>query len=220
MTLAYILITSLTALITVVGGYHMSREQGYDVDNSKFKVVAGVGMSNFVSASVIRNATLYLVCPIHGEFDIFSLFNYILVYDLCRFLTHLISHLFDMLQHRRHHAVKYPTPFASAVKTVKDVVFIESASVYIALHFVEVGIAGFCIATVLMHAHDVMRHGACMLPYEGFLMGQRDHALHHYWGYGNYGFLFPWWDDVCGTRKFRGDAKILKHYNKDESTEH
>jgi sterol desaturase/sphingolipid hydroxylase (fatty acid hydroxylase superfamily) len=208
--------------ISVKGSHVVSVNHGYDTNSSRYNKVLSVCGYNFFTTLATRTWGMHINAPSDplSGFDPFRFFHLLVVYDVFRFLMHFGSHVMDFEHHKRHHIVKCSLPFVHTLHTIKDVVVIEVLSMFIGLQFVSISYWEYMVVTILIQMHDILRHGGKRLPYEGVLMGVRDHALHHYHGYGNFGFIFPWWDEICGTR-MNGRVKNLKYYNnKHESSKH
>jgi len=140
-------------------------------------------------------------------------------HDTYFYWTHRAMHEWKFLKkhHLAHHHSKIPTPLAAAsfskVEAIIQGGFYISAVLFIPAHFSMYLIFYFFITYIAAIGHvefEFWPNSLYRFPYGNTFNSLTHHNLHHYYGKGNYGLYYRFWDEFCGTLHEKTYEKFYK----------
>lgn len=152
---------------------------------------------------------------IQNEFNkwgiLYSLLSFFLLHtwhDTYFYWTHRAMHEWKFLKkhHLAHHHSKIPTPLAAAsfskVEAIIQGGFYVSAVLFIPAHYSMYLFFYFFITYIAAIGHvefEFWPNSLYRFPYGSTFNSLTHHNLHHYYGRGNFGLYYRFWDEFCGT---------------------
>ena len=153
--------------------------------------------------------------PVHHDLDQwgvgYAILSYFLIHtyhDAYFYWTHRALHEVKWLKkfHVVHHTSRVPTPIAassfSVVEALIQAGFYITAVYLIPAHWSIHLFFYFFISWIAMWGHvefEFWPSALYRLPYGSTFNSLTHHNLHHYYGKGNYGLYYRFWDELCGT---------------------
>ena len=179
--------------ICVHEGYNFKRP----LRNEMVKGVKGLAMELVTSHLAYK----YLA-PTGDEFKVINCLHYLVAWDFIVFCMHYSFHQNDWLYqnvHKHHHETIFVSPFSSTIITVSEHLLVGIVPIIVPLFYINMHVIAWTLMNTLIFVYGMMIHSTLKLPWEGVLLGPREHATHHIYKQTNFGFLFPVWDLIMGT---------------------
>jgi len=147
-----------------------------------------------------------------NEFGIlYTVLSFFLIHtyhDTYFYWTHRALHDIKFLRkyHVAHHHSKIPTPLAAAsfskVEAAIQAGFYITAAMIIPAHYGMYLFFYLFITWIAAWGHvefEFWPSSLYRIPYGNTFNSLTHHNLHHYYGKGNYGLYYRFWDELCGT---------------------
>ena len=206
----------------VIVSVNICVQQKIDLFNSRFVKEMERGCKRLLIQLPISNIMVSAIMPytrIVDEFNLRGCLWYIIAFDFLQFFIHWSLHLNRHVYKRIHHKTVYTIPFSATIMDPVEYIITGMVPTLLPLFFIQISLLGWAIVNMLMFLHGLFIHSPLKLPYEGYLLGAKNHTIHHIVKNRNFGFLLPWWDQLLNTETHHIPLghirrKIRRHYGK------
>lgn len=185
-------------------------------------LLISVGSSILIILMISRGLNTNIQFP-----NIFNILSYFLLVDTIFYWVHRITHRTPFLKeilHSTHHQSYNLVPLDLIYIDHKEHILYTILVLIIPLLFIKISSIEFLMVNSIIYYHAIMTHSETnknfILP---LFINSNYHKYHHQIGRGNYGILFPIWDNYMGTRipasKIRIHNRQIKNKNKNDKND-
>ena len=168
-------------------------------DNYLSNVIINIGYSLVLLVAMNK---FYLYKGESFKFNILKVIGLLVVFDTLFYWSHITMHRVPWLKkrlHETHHRNMDLVPLDFLYEGMPSV--LVNSSLYfvlpcLALTFIETAVY---LVVIILHLAYTHSETSIDFPIPLFI-NARYHSLHHTIGRGNYGLLFPFWDDYMNTK--------------------
>ena len=174
-------------------------QEGYDMSNKRFYRELEQGVKGLALQLSLSNATMSMLPKMSTTFSPVACVEYLVAVDFLLFFIHYMLHSNKTIYkkiHKEHHKTVYVVPFSATRLTIFEMITSGLVPTLVPLFFIDVDFIGWTVINIFVLIHGLFIHSTYKLPYEPFLLGSQNHAVHHMKKTVNYGFLLPIWDKL------------------------
>ena len=184
-------------------------QEGYVMSDKRFYRELEQGVKGLMLQLPLSNVAMSTILPytkLSTTFSLKACVEYIVAVDFLLFFLHYMLHSNKYVYkkiHMEHHKTIYVVPFSATILTFNEMIVTGLIPTLLPLFFIDIDFIGWTLINIFVLIHGLFIHSTYKLPYEPFLLGSQNHAIHHMKKTVNYGFLLPIWDKLIRSETLK-----------------